>query len=212
MHTMKQRMSSVERDLAATAAMIRQMKAVNLQMQAEEARARKEGQAASRKAQTELEEMRAEARKAQRRWGEIANKMGTLVADIVAPGLPTVFQQVFGLERIDASAMQVRRRHRTKRGWEREFDSVVMAGDILLVTETKSTLRPANIKSFLRALGEIREFLPDADGRHVVGALASLSVHPSLVTAGERQGLLMFGLGTGLLRMLNSSGFQPRHF
>jgi hypothetical protein len=31
-----------------------------------------------------------------RRWGELANKMGTLAEDIVAPGIPAIFQRAFG--------------------------------------------------------------------------------------------------------------------
>ena len=34
----------------------------------------------------------------------------------------------------------------------------------------------------------------------------------SLVTAGERQGLIMVGLGTGLLQVLNTPGFVPGRF
>ncbi len=78
-----------------------------------------------------------------------------------------------------------------------------MAGRLVLVNETKSTPRPEDIPAFLALLGEVREFLPETDGREVVG---------SLVAAGERQGLLMFGLGSGLLDVLNSPGFEPRRF
>lgn len=151
-------------------------------------------------------------RKSDRKWGELANKMGTLVEDIVAPGLSTVFQNVFGLERLDAYGQRVHRTHRTDPGRRREFDYVASSGGLVLVNETKSTVRPEDIPTFVAVLEGARDFLPEADGRSVVGALAGFSVEPSLVTAGERQGLLMFGLGTGLLRVLNTPGFQPRRF
>jgi hypothetical protein len=123
-----------------------------------------------------------------------------------------VFREVFGVDDLEMSAPRLRRRHRRDPGRTREFDYVAVAGPIVMVTETKSRLRPEDIPAFVRALGEVREYLPDADGRDVVGSLASLSVDPSLVVAGERQGLLMFGLGTGLLRVLNSPDFKPRRF
>jgi hypothetical protein len=149
---------------------------------------------------------------AQRKWGELANKMGTLVEDIVAPSLPTVFRSVFGLERLDSFGQRINRTHRTDPGRQREFDYVASAADILMVNETKSTVKPDDIPAFVAVLEEARDYLPEADGKAVVGALAAFSVHPSLVVAGERQGLLMFGLGTGLLRVLNTPGFQPRRF
>lgn len=145
-------------------------------------------------------------------WGRLANKMGTLVEDIVAPGIPEIFHRMFGLQRLEFSAQRVRRAHRLDAGRMHEFDYVVMAGDVVLVNETKSTLRPEDIPSFVEALRDIRNYLPEAEGRTVVGCLASFSLDPTLVTAGERQGLLMLGLGTGLMRVLNSPGFVPRWF
>jgi hypothetical protein len=153
-----------------------------------------------------------EKRLAQRKWGEMANKMGTLVEDIVAPGIPTVFRNLFGLDRLEADAQRMHRTHRRDRSREREFDYVVAAGDVLLITETKSTLRPEDIPDFVAALREARDYLPEFSDKRIVGALASFSVHPTLVVAGERQGLLMFGLGTGLLQVLNTPGFQPTRF
>ena len=97
-------------------------------------------------------------------------------------------------------------------GRTREFDSIVIASDLVLVCETKSTLRPDDIPNFMQGLAEIREYLPQANGRDVVGALASFRIDPSLITAGERKGLLMFGLGTGLVRILNTKGFDPHRF
>ena len=98
-------------------------------------------------------------------WGELSNRMGTLVEDIVAPGIPALFRTVFGFDELELAAPRVRRRHRTERGRIREFDYVAMAGDVVLVNETKSTLRPDDVPAFLTLLAEVREFLPETDGR-----------------------------------------------
>ena len=184
----------------------------------EQRRLASEKRAAEERAYDEADKQRREewsreqSAKIDRQMGEFSNKFGRLVEDIVSPGLPTVMQEVFGHATIDLEVQRLYVRHRTDRGRMREFDSVVAAGDIVLVTEVKSELRPGDIPKFIRALGEIRGFLPVADGRRVYGAVASFSLHPSLVVAGEKRGLLMFGLGTGLLRVLNTAGFQPRCF
>jgi hypothetical protein len=158
------------------------------------------------------DEMRASADRADRRWGELANKMGTLVEDIVAPGIPTVFRTVFGSDLEPDLAIRVRRRHPADRGRTQEFDAIASAEGLVLVNETRSRLTPADVTEFLAILAEAREFLPEARGQRLVGAMASFYVDPSLVTAGERQGLLMLGLGRGLLEILNSPGFRPREF
>jgi hypothetical protein len=194
MNTMEDRMSRVER-------MLEEMAENNLAMQG-----------GYRVLEAQTVAFREEIRQAQRTWGELANKMGTLVEDIVAPGIPAVFQAVFGWATFDATIQRMRRRHRTDSGRTREFDYVVVTRDVVLITQTKRTLRPDDLDEMLAVLHDAREYLPEYQDRPLVGALASFSVDPSLVVAGERRGLLMFGLGTGLLRLLNTPGFQPARF
>ncbi len=158
------------------------------------------------------DEMRASSDRADRRWGELANKMGTLVEDIVAPGIPSVFQSVFQQEEEPTSGIRLRRRSGRDSARRREFDVVVWGGGVFLVVQTKSALAPEDIGRFLEALAEVRDYFPEAEGQRVVGALASFYVEPSLVLGGERQGLLMLGLSRGLLEVLNSPGFTPRAF
>jgi len=230
MSTMEDRMSKVERMLEELVEINREMQeqhrawqgAEHARREAEHAwqeaehtrretdRAQQEVYRAQREADKRAYEQ--EKRDAQRKWGELANKMGTLVEDIVAPGIPTVFRNLFGFDRLTANAQRVRRTHPTDPGREQEFDYVVAAGDLVLITQTKSTLRSEDIPAFLAALREARDYLPEARDKTIVGALAGFSVEPSLVVAAERRGLLMFGLGTGLLQVLNSPGFQPARF
>lgn len=147
-----------------------------------------------------------------RRWGELANKMGTLAEDIVAPGIPTVFQKAFGYAEEPALTVRSRRPHRKDPSRLREFDVLAFARDVLLVNETRSKLRPEDLREFEQLLSEARDYIPDAEGRRVVGALATFYVDPSLVRAGERQGFLMLGLSRGLMEILNSPDFRPREF
>jgi hypothetical protein len=149
--------------------------------------------------------------RSRRQWGELANKMGTLVEDIVLPGIPEVFSRLFGLE--PNLAVRVRLQHPIERGRTREFDALAQAGDVLMVNQTKSTLRPGDIEAFVELLrGEAREYLPQARGLKLVGALASFYVDPSLVRAAERQGLIVLGLARGIVEVLNREGFRPAEF
>jgi hypothetical protein len=147
-----------------------------------------------------------------RRWGELANKMGTLAEDIVAPGIPAIFQRAFGHTEEPNTTIRSWRPHRTDPSRRREFDVLAFARDVLLVTETKSQLRPEDLPAFEELLREAREYIPDAEGRRVVGALATFYVDQSLVRAGERQGFFMLGLSRGLMEILNAPGFRPREF
>ena len=82
---------------------------------------------------------------------------------------------------------------------------------VLLVTETKSRLRGQDVEAFVAVLSEVRDYLPEADSRRVLGALAT-STDETVIAAGENAGLIMIGLGTGLLQVLNRPGFTPRAF
>ena len=157
-------------------------------------------------------ENRAMGARSDRQWGELANKMGTLTEVIVLPGIPTVFRTFFGEEGTVDLAVRVRRHHPVDPGRSEEYDAVASRGDVLLIAESKSTLRPEHVAEFRDKLGASREFLPEAVGKKVVGLLASFRLDPSLVAAGERQGLIMVGLGSGLLLVLNTQGFVPRAF
>lgn len=78
--------------------------------------------------------------------------------------------------------------------------------------KTKSRLRPEDIEAFALSLPEVRAFWPEAEDRKIVGALSSFYLDPTLVKAAERAGLYVFGLGSGLLEVLNTPSFKPREF
>lgn len=54
-------------------------------------------------------ESRQANREMNRRWGELANKMGTMVEDLVAPSLPRIVREVLGQEVTDLSVRRKRR-------------------------------------------------------------------------------------------------------
>ena len=91
---------------------------------------------------------------------------------------------------------------------------MAFADDVVLINETRSKLRPEDIGPFVKRLGEARDYLFEAQGRSIAGALASFYVDPSLVRGVERRGLLILGLGLGrgVMGILNTEGFQPQRF
>lgn len=154
--------------------------------------------------------MREQSAELSTKMGEVANRMGRLVEDIVAPSIPACFQTLFGAEDPEWF-VRVKKRHRDS-GSLREFDVVVWSGGVFLVNSTKSRVRNEDIEPFVALLPEMRAYFPEAEDRKVVGSLASFYLEPSIVRAAERAGLIVFGLGGGLLELLNSPGFKPREF
>ena len=75
-----------------------------------------------------------------------------------------------------------------------------------------SGVRPSDLDALSAAIAEVRNYFPEAHGKKVCAALASLYIDPSLVTAGERRGFLMIALGNDLAEVMNSEGFVPAEF
>ena len=166
----------------------------------------------------EMAEFKNETRKANadlrdslgRQSAELSNTMGRLAEDILGPSIPTLFRRFFPGEEPEF-AMRAVRRHRAS-GARREFDTPAWNEKVFLVSETKSRLRPDDLDLLSATIAEVRNFFPEAAGKKVCAALASLYVDPSLVAAGERRGFIMIALGNNLAEVMNSEGFIPAEF
>ncbi len=154
------------------------------------------------------DENRRNNREMNQRWGELANKMGTLVEDLVAPSLSRIVQELLGEEVIDLS---IRRKRRLADGRVREFDALAATTGTLCLNSTKSTLRSADVDPFVHnEVAALREFFPEYAGYPVVGILASLSVDSSVLNYAELQGLIVLGVGDQLVEVKNAEGFIPK--
>jgi hypothetical protein len=91
------------------------------------------------------DEMREENRSMNKRWGEISNKLGTLVEDIVAPAIDPMIEKYFGMEPVETS-IHVRKKKGDLRG---EFDAIAVCEDRVFLFEVKASPRKAYITEFL---------------------------------------------------------------
>ncbi len=159
-------------------------------------------------------ELRAETRKINKQWGELANKMGTLVEDLVAPSLPRILQEVVSCPdgEIVSMAVRVRRAHPVYRGTMQEFDVIASCGEYALMNETKSNLAPEHVDRLIAKMSSARDFFPEYRDHKIVGAVATLYIDPSLVHYATRQGILALAVGDELMDVMNEPGFTLREF
>ncbi len=156
------------------------------------------------------EEGRQQNREMNRRWGELANKLGTRVEDLVAPNLPRIVQEVLGQEVIDLS---VRRKRKRADGRQQEYDALAVTLETVCLASVKSTLRSADIDHVLNEeLPAFRTFFPEYPSLPVVGLVASLAVDDSVLHDAERQGLIVLAIGDQLMEVKNTPGFIPRRY
>lgn len=149
-----------------------------------------------------------------RRWGEMSNRLGTLVEDLVAPSLPRIAAPYLELPPGCAleTALRVKRRHPADPSRTREVDALCSSPSAWLACETRSRLTARHVSAFVTGLPELREFFPEYTSRRLFGCLASLAVEPEVVTFAERCGVLVLAVGDELMDVLNTPGFAPKAF
>ncbi|MBK1702127.1 hypothetical protein [Thiococcus pfennigii] len=141
-----------------------------------------------------------ERRHMNKQWGDLANRLGTLVEDIVAPNLPRIAETLFGCTNPDLFAIRIRRRFD---GASREYDALLACGGVLLVNETKSRLLDSHVPAMLEKLAEVPSVFPEYAERHCIGLLATLYPDTSVVRLATRHGLLVMGMGDETMQILN---------
>ncbi len=137
-----------------------------------------------------------------RKWGELANKMGTVTEDIVAPGFPFLIERYFGLSLDDISC---RRKVKDKSGNRWEFDLVARSGNIAFIVDVKSDYnRVEYLDHFTQlVLPKAAELLPELGGCKIIGCIASFRLDPSIIEKASEMGILAISLGGDYLEFCN---------
>lgn len=151
------------------------------------------------------DEVHRDRRETNKQWGELSNKLGTLVEDLVAPSLPRVIDEWFQEE---VSSFSVRFKRRLPNGSMKEFDAFAVTPAHVFLTSTKSTLRIRDVKSFVAEIDLFRTAFPEYATLPLVGVPASLAVDESLLIYAERRGFLVPAVGDELMEVKNRPGFE----
>jgi len=154
-------------------------------------------------------ETRREHRELNKKWGEMANRLGTIVEDLVVPSLPRILRDNLAEDIIDLS---VRRKRRRPDGRSKEFDAIAVTPTLVCLNSTKATLRSADVDRMITEIEELREFFPDYRDVPVIGILATLSAEESVVRYASKLGFLVLAVGDELMEVQNPPGFEPKRW
>lgn len=154
-------------------------------------------------------ESEAQARRMNEKWGELANKMGTFVEDLVYPSMAGTIRQKFSLE---AEMLGIRIKKRFPGGANYEADAIALAGEYVFLNSTRSSLDNRAVNDFIKEIPRFRQFFPEYADRKLIGILASLYIDESVVKYAERKGFLVLGVGIELMEIKNTPGFTPKEW
>ena len=153
-----------------------------------------------------------ERREMNKRWGELANKMGTVVEDIVAPSVRRMAREVFDCGDLQTFITRGTVTRGDDRSRTREFDALYVGTRAVLLNETKSSPRVDDAKAFVEFLrgGEFARYFPQYRELPVIPAFSSLSIPDDMVTYLTRRGIYALAMGDEAMQVLNLEAVRAR--
>jgi len=149
------------------------------------------------------DEMKADRKEMNRRWGDLANKMGTIVEDIAAPNVPGIARRYFGIETFDFFAIRVKKKNIKDRSMQREFDVVAQTEKEFIVVEVKSNPREEYVDKFVSVLGELADYFPEVSEKKLIPIFASLYIPDNVLSHLTRSEIYAMGMKDDTMDLLN---------
>lgn len=149
------------------------------------------------------DEMKQDRIEMNKRWGEIANKMGTLVEDMVAPNIKGIAERYFDCEDIEDFMIRRKKRHSKDKTKRREFDIIAVCNEMVIVNETKSTPRVNYIDDFVVILKEFCDYFPEYKGKRLAPIFASLYLEENVVAYLTKNNIYAMAIKEDTMDLLN---------
>jgi hypothetical protein len=132
------------------------------------------------------EENLEERRNMNKQWGALANKMGTIVEDLVSPAIQPLVQRYFGVEPIEMGIRIKRKRESLKI----ELDAIAITDEKVFVFEVKSSPQIDYVRYFVgHQIPLFKELFKEHGGRQIVPIFASISIDKEIIAECTRLGV-----------------------
>ena len=155
------------------------------------------------------DEVRRDQRVMNKRWGELANKMGTIVEDIIYPSARRIAREYFGApEEMEFEAQRILRRR--ARGDRREFDGVFAWEGHVVLLEAKATVKLEYLMAFdaFVRVGDFFGYFPEYAGRRLIPVFATLSLKQEEVDWLSERRLYALAMGEDAMELLNAEAID----
>ena len=127
-----------------------------------------------------------------KKWGELANRLGTVAEDIVAPGLIEASKKYFGCgEEPDDFTVRRRKKNIKDPSKVREFDLIIVCGDNVIINETKTTPKSEYVEAFHKFIksGELFDYFPEYKGKNIIPVFSSLNLPQDIINLLTKKGI-----------------------
>ena len=140
--------------------------------------------------------------------GLFTSQWGKLIEAMVEPAALKLFQ-VRGIA-VNESMQRVVIQ---KKNLQKEFDILLVNGDVVIVVEVKSTLKIDDVKKHIECLKKFHDYMPEYKDKRVFGAVAYLSCDEQSDKYAYKNGLFVITLtGDEIVEIKNNKDFVPVNF
>ncbi|AEH45818.1 hypothetical protein Thein_1964 [Thermodesulfatator indicus DSM 15286] len=149
------------------------------------------------------DEMKAFKDEINKKWGDLANRLGTLTEDIFAPGIPYLVKNLG--YKVKERMLNVEYK---KDGMYNQYDVIVIAEDkdgkdVAFVAEVKSQLRAEHFDDFKTKLKNLIIYKPEYENKKIIPVLAAFNIPEDLVNLANKREVLLVRMGGEYLEPLN---------
>ena len=137
-----------------------------------------------------------------RAWGNLANKLGTILEDITAPNIERFANEEFGFESVQDLLVRVRKTSSVGAERQTEFDVICTGPGKVIYAEMKSTPDLVSLTEMKSKLGEFFDFFPEYRSRELVGVYASWSLDKRMRLAISAAGLYGVAMGDDTMEIV----------
>ncbi|MBK8703890.1 MAG: hypothetical protein IPN33_09865 [Saprospiraceae bacterium] len=135
----------------------------------------------------DIAESKEERRQMTRQWGDLANKLGTVVEDIVFPASRPVLEKYFG-ESIPFIFIHAVKKVKSMR-IEGEYDVVAVSDKRVFIIEVKTTPRAKYLQEFESNLVKFRKLFPEYNHLGLIPIFAGLRFEKPFIDKATAKGI-----------------------
>lgn len=150
-------------------------------------------------------DMRASRKHLDKKWGDLANKLGTIIEDILAPNLRRLALDHFRFPAIDDFMIRRSRRYGQA---ETEFDTLVVGAEAVILGEAKSTPSIEYAEAFAQKARRFFDYFPEYQGRRLIGVFGSWAIPDPVVERLTALGLYALRMGEETMELANAAALE----
>ena len=151
------------------------------------------------------EESRQARRAMNKQWGDLANKMGTIIEDILAPNLRRLAREHFRFGTIQAFMIRCTRCQVGHPEIESEFDTLAVGAEAVILGEAKSTPSVAYADEFAAKVATFFDFFPEYRGRRLIPIFGSWAIADRVVECLTQHRIYALRMGEETMELANAA-------